>query len=226
MTISTSYGPISGLWRPSSMTRAVAVLAPDAHFIASGATPLLDEVGARLQRAGVSALQIAACPHSLDERRRRLLAALAALRRQGVTRMALIGCGAGASMAIAAGSICDEVTGVAAIAPDADAIEYVADLAPRRLLLLHGAADTITPVTIARTLYARAGDPRELVIISGEWHDFSIHRDETLEKVTAWTHSLLRHPFKPRRAQPDSVAAAPALVSSVRRRDLATPGVR
>lgn len=226
MTISTSRGPVVGLWRPSSVTRAVAILAPDAQFLASDTAPLLDELSARLQRTGVSALQIAACPHGFDERQSRLLAALTALRHQGVTRMALIGCGAGASMAIAAGSSCDEVTGVAVIAPDAATIEFVADLSPRRLLVLHGAADTITPATISRTLYARAGDPKELVIVPGERHDFSVHREEALDKVAAWTRSLLRHPFKPRRTQPNPVSEAPALASPVRRRDLATPGVR
>ncbi|MDE3228886.1 MAG: alpha/beta hydrolase, partial [Chloroflexota bacterium] len=143
-----------------------------------------------------------------------------------VTRVALIGCGAGASLAIAAGSASEAVTGVAAIAPDATALEFVADLAPRRLLLIHGAADTVTPADASRILYVHAGDPKELVILPGGRHDLIHSREEALDKLTAWTRDLLRNPFKPRRELPDRMEAALMLASRDSRRDLALPGVR
>lgn len=227
MTISTSRGPISGLWRPASVTRAAAVLLPDADTSTSDAASplnsLLDALGARLQRSGVSAFQLSACPRDADVRQLCLLAALNTLRRQGVARIALIGCGVGASLAIAAGSASDEVTGVAAIAPDTTALEFVADLAPRRLLLLHGAADMVTSAGASRALYARAGDPKEVIIYPGERHDLIRCREEALDTLTTWTRDLLRNPFKPRC---DHEALFSALASHVAPRDVALPGVR
>jgi fermentation-respiration switch protein FrsA (DUF1100 family) len=155
----------------------------------------------------VSVLQLEHCAEGFDERLARLLSLLAALRRQGVERVALIGWHSGASLAIAAGSVSESVTGVAALAPDVSAADVVADLAPRRLLLLHGSVDTVTPVAGSRMLYARAGDPRELVIFPGELHDFSVFHDEALEKLTIWARTLLRCPFKPHKSHRDLVDA-------------------
>lgn len=126
-----------------------------------------------------------------------MLSMLISLHRQGVERVALMGWHTGASLAIAAGSVSDSVTGVAALAPDSAATDMVADVAPRRLLLVHGSADIVAPAAVSRMLYARAGDPRELVIFPGERHDFSVFHDEAIEKLTAWARTLLRCPFKP-----------------------------
>jgi len=155
-------------------------------------------------------LQLDQCAQSLDERLICLLSALTALRRQGVERMALIGWRSGATLALAAGSGCESVTGVAALAPDISAADFLDDLAPRRLLLMHGADDQVTPPAISRLLYARAADPKELVMYPGERHDFSIYREEALDKLTTWTRSLLRSPFKPHTARRAVAIAAHA----------------
>lgn len=226
MTISTSLGSLQGTWRPTSVTRAAAILLPGVASSFSVDTPLLDDLSARLQQAGVSTLQLEPCPTDFYDGLVCLLSALASLRRQGVDRMALIGMGSGASLAIGAGSVCDAVTCVAAVAPFITAIDFVADVAPRRLLLLHGSADTIAPVAISRQLYARAADPKELVIYPGERHDFTLYREEALEKLTTWTRGLLRSPFKPHCAHSSHMTAMPALAERARKHDLATPGVR
>lgn len=226
MTISTSFGSLHGTWRPSSVTRAAAILLPGAANSLSVEPLLLDDLSMRLQQAGVSSLQLDECPHDFYEGLVCLLSALTSLRRQGVDRMALIGIGSGATLAIAAGSICDEVTCVAGIAPSIIASEFVANVAPRRLLLLHGTADAVTPVAISRDLYARAADPKELIIYPGERHDITMYREEALEKLTAWTRGALRSPFKPHCARSKHKSEAPALAEHAHKRDLAAPGVR
>lgn len=170
------------------------------------AFPLFDELAGHIQRAGVSVLQLEPCSETFDERLACLLSMLISLRRQGVERVALIGWHTGGSLAIAAGSVSDSVTGVAALAPDSAAADMVADVAPRRLLLLHGSADAVAPVAISRLLYARAGDPRELVVFPGERHDFSVFHDEAIEKLTVWARTLLRCPFKPCGSRRDVLA--------------------
>lgn len=211
ITISTPCGSVRGQWRPSSVTRAAAILLPDEGGALAGPFHLFDDLAARVQRSGASVLQLERCSDTLDGRLVCLLSALTALRRQGVQRMALIGWHTGASLAIAAGSASDDVTGVAALAPDATAADLVAEVSPRRLLLMHGSHDVVVSSAISRLLYARAADPKELVIFPGEQHDFSVFHEEALDKLTAWTRSLLRSPFKPRRARHEMAQAQATL---------------
>ncbi len=231
ITISTPRGPVRGQWRPASITRAAAILLPDTVDTQTGSFRLFDDLAARIQRAGVCALQLEHSAEGVDgfeDRLIRLLSALTALRRQGVERAALIGWRQGAAMAIAAGSASDTVTGVAALAADPSTAELVSEVAPRRLLLMHGTADTVVSPAVSRLLYARAGDPKELVIYPGERHDFSVYHDEALDKLSAWTNSLLRSPFKPRASRQRAVAAAPHVTTPAHETDttLTAPGLR
>lgn len=49
-------------------------------------------------------------------------------------------------------------------------VRYVAQIAPRPLLLVHGSQDDIVPVTHAHEVYTRAGEPKQLVIVDGAGH--------------------------------------------------------
>jgi fermentation-respiration switch protein FrsA (DUF1100 family) len=49
-------------------------------------------------------------------------------------------------------------------------IEVVAAIAPRPLLLVHGAADSTIPVEHSQALFAAAGEPKELWIVPGIEH--------------------------------------------------------
>jgi hypothetical protein len=57
-------------------------------------------------------------------------------------------------------------------------------------------------------VFARASDPKELVIFPGERHDFSLYSDEAIDKLTGWARCLLRSPFKPRVARQIIASAA------------------
>lgn len=225
ITISTPRGSVCGKWRPSSVTRAAAILIPDAPCASEGPFHLFDELAARIQRAGVSVLQLEQCSEMFDERLMCLLSALTALRRQGVQHMALIGWHSGAALALAAGSASEAVTGVAALAPDDTVVELVTEIAPRRLLLMHGTADSVAPTSTSRMLFVRAGEPKELVIYPGERHDFSVFHDEALDKLTNWTRSLLRSPFKPHATHQRS-ARAPEIAPTRSDTPVATSSTR
>jgi len=49
-------------------------------------------------------------------------------------------------------------------------VKYVAGIAPRPLLLLHGSQDDVVPVAHADEMYAQAGESRQLTIIDGAGH--------------------------------------------------------
>jgi len=49
-------------------------------------------------------------------------------------------------------------------------IRYVAEIAPRPLLLMHGSQDTTVEVSHAYKLYERAGEPKQIIIVDGAEH--------------------------------------------------------
>jgi len=58
-----------------------------------------------------------------------------------------------------------------------NALQSVAAIAPRPLLLVHSRGDGIVPVSDSEKLFARAGEPKKLVIIEGTEH--RLRRNET-----------------------------------------------
>ena len=143
-----------------------------------------------------------------------VLDALDAFSRQGIERVALIGWDFGGAVAIAAGAQRPLVTGIACLAPDTRASDAIAAISPRRLFLAHGSADTVIPQSASILLHTQAGHPTELALYPHETHDFIRYRAAILQRLTLWTSSLLRTPFKPGRptgARPQPTLAAEPL---------------
>jgi fermentation-respiration switch protein FrsA (DUF1100 family) len=68
-------------------------------------------------------------------------------------------------------------------------LDYVAGIAPRPLLLVHGSADETVPVDHAHQLYERAGEPKELAIIDGAGHRLR-QEDRAVSAFLDWIKSL------------------------------------
>ena len=71
--------------------------------------------------------------------------------------------------------------------------QFVAQLAPRPLLIIHGAEDDLAPLEEAEALYAAAGEPKKLVVFQNAWHHdvyldplFRNVMDATLEWFDKW----------------------------------------
>jgi len=58
---------------------------------------------------------------------------------------------------------------------DLNPIDYVGCIAPRPLLIMHGTADRIVPVEMARRLYHAAEEPKELWLFDGADHYGATH---------------------------------------------------
>ncbi len=65
-------------------------------------------------------------------------------------------------------------------------IEYVAEVAPTPLLIVHGDEDETVPVEAAYRLYEAASDPKELYIVNGGGHQLRFN-PEAMEKTVSWT---------------------------------------
>jgi dipeptidyl aminopeptidase/acylaminoacyl peptidase len=70
-------------------------------------------------------------------------------------------------------------------------IDYVADIAPRPVLLIHGDKDEVVDVSQAYMLYQKAGEPRELVIINGAGHRLRLE-ERAMTTVIDWLKAQCR----------------------------------
>ncbi|MDD4875735.1 MAG: alpha/beta fold hydrolase, partial [Dehalococcoidales bacterium] len=67
-------------------------------------------------------------------------------------------------------------------------IDYVAEIAPRPLLIVHGSNDATVEVSHAHQLYDKAGDPKQIFIIDGAGH--RLRQDErAMAVVLNWLKS-------------------------------------
>src|SRR6056297_171886 len=69
-----------------------------------------------------------------------------------------------------------------------DPAAKVRRMAPRPLLIIHGAADSIVPVSAAKDIYKNAGDPKELWIVAGADHcgAYFADRKTYMDRVAAF----------------------------------------
>lgn len=73
-------------------------------------------------------------------------------------------------------------------------VDVVGGLAPRPLLIIHGSADTLIPVSHAHQLFAAAGQPKELWLCEEAEHCGAYFADRTayVARVTAFFDQYLR----------------------------------
>jgi len=65
-------------------------------------------------------------------------------------------------------------------------LDVVSSIAPRPLLVVHGADDEWVPAAQGRALYERASQPRRYVEVDGANHAFSWHREHLRELIADW----------------------------------------
>jgi len=67
-------------------------------------------------------------------------------------------------------------------------VDHVGNIAPRPLILIHGSEDDVVPISHARRLFEKAGEPRKLMVIEGAGHRLR-HEPDVVQAVLDW----LRH---------------------------------
>jgi dipeptidyl aminopeptidase/acylaminoacyl peptidase len=67
-------------------------------------------------------------------------------------------------------------------------IKYVAGIAPRPVLFIHGSRDETVSVSNAERLYEKAGFPKKLVIIEGAGHQLR-RNDRVIKAIISWLKS-------------------------------------
>lgn len=193
LEIPTGRGTVRGILYTTEGARGAVVMVGGAGGDTTGPSGVYEELAARVQDEGVTALRLEyRTPNDLDNCVYDLLAGLGELGERGIERMVLVGWSFGGAVVISAGAASDLVVGVATVAGQSYGAEAVGELSPEKsLLLIHGTADEVLPYEIAQNLYARADEPKELVLYPNDNHGMQGHRSEMLEKLYEFSGNLL-----------------------------------
>ena len=109
------------------------------------------------------------------------------LHRRGVERVVLVGHSFGGAVAIGAGALLNgSCAGVVALSTQVPGTEHVDKLAGTPLLLVHGENDGVLPDLCSRNVFARAGDPKQLILLPGEGHVLDGAGPRLVEELTGF----------------------------------------
>ena len=120
-----------------------------------------------------------------------LLAGVAYLKDTGHQPVVVVGHSFGGAVVIAAGANSSHIKGVAALSPQTHGAGMAGQLAPRRLLVVHGKADTRLSYSCAQQIYDWAKDPKELVLYEGAEHRLEECRDDLESLLGRWIPETL-----------------------------------
>ena len=192
LQIPSERGSIHVRWHPAA-DDALAVLCVggfDGGFDGPAAGLYADLAEAMPER-GIGVLRldfrVKMSPGPIDDGTADVLAGIAWLREHGATRIALVGHSYGGAIVIRAAARSDAAA-VCALSTQTMGIEpdEVASLAPRPLLLVHGAEDWRLPARLSEWVYSIAGEGRELHILEGATHSLRQRRDDLWVLLTEW----------------------------------------
>lgn len=168
----------------------------------SPARGLYPRLGEELPASGLSVLRVQfRKATNLGDAIYDVFAGTEVLRRRGAGRIGLVGHSFGGAVVLNAALLSPSVRTVVTIATQSHGADLVARLAPRSLLLLHGARDEVLPSACSESVYARAQHPKELEIFPQAGHAL----DEVAREVHARVREWLLHELGA-----DAAGAAPS----------------
>ena len=198
--LETTRGPIECILHhaPGGGESAVLWAAGARGGFGGPAEGLYADLAEALASRGTSSLRLAyRQPAHLDESTLDVLAGVWYLAGTGLPRVALVGHSFGGGVVISASRYSSHVRAVAALASQTMGAEEVVLLAPRPLLLVHGEADDVLPVSNAQLIYEWAFEPKRLVTYPGARHGLRECRDELRALLLEWLpRSLGQLPVK------------------------------
>lgn len=146
----------------------------------------------QLQDRAVASLELAyRRPAHLVECVLDVLVGLAWLEREGRTRIVLVGHSFGGAVVLNAAAESRLVVAVAALSSQSAGIGNLAPLSPRPLLFVHGGDDEVLPAACSRQLYARAEEPKELILYPACRHGLDECRDQLDADLLRWIGAVL-----------------------------------
>ena len=130
-------------------------------------------------------------PNDLMECVLDLLVGVGYLKESGCGPVVVVGHSFGGAVVIAAGATSDHIKGVVSLSPQTYGAGMAGQLAPRKLLVAHGKADTRLPFSCALQIYEWAKEPKEVVLFEGAEHRLEECREELETLLSAWIPATL-----------------------------------
>jgi pimeloyl-ACP methyl ester carboxylesterase len=183
--IQTSRGDIPCLFNACEGEPGVAVFLGGAMGGFEGpANGMYRRLAESLVTKGMSALRVHyRQPGEFEECVLDVLGTLSFLKGIGAGQVVLVGHSFGGAVVIKAGELSPQVAGVAALSSQRYGTHTVENLAPRPLLLIHGAEDTVLLPAASEDIYARARQPKRLALIEGAGHALTECADDITEML-------------------------------------------
>lgn len=154
----------------------------------SPAQQLYPRLGQILARSGIASLQVRyRQPTQINPSVVDVLVGIRFLQDQGIESIALVGHSFGGAVVIQAAAETLAVKTVVALASQTYGTDSVVELATRcSLLLLHGAADPVLSPACSEQIYARALEPKQLIVYPDAGHNLDEVADEVEDAVLNW----------------------------------------
>ena len=118
------------------------------------------------------------------------LAGIHVLEQMGLRHVVLVGHSFGGAVVISAGAASPSAVGVAAMSSQVGGTGAVDKLSPRPLLLMHGTADEILPSVSSEDIFARALEPKKLLLYPGCKHGLDQCREKIDSDLLAWIRDV------------------------------------
>ena len=130
-------------------------------------------------------------PNDVFECAMDLLAGVAYLKSADHKPVVVVGHSFGGAVVIAAGANSEHIKGVIALSPQTYGAGMAGQVAPRKLLVVHGKADTRLSFSCGQQIYDMAQEPKELVLYEGAEHRLEECRDDLEELLGKWIPETL-----------------------------------
>ena len=198
--IPSALGPIDARWhRAANVNQHGAVICVggfDGGFDGP-AEAIYRDLADELPRRGIGVLRldfrVKTSPGPIADGTADVLAGIDWLVEQKVERIALIGHSYGGAIVVRAAARSLSVVATCALSTQTMGIEpaEVRSLAPRPLLLIHGAADWRLPPRLSEWVYEIAGEGRELHILDSATHSLRQRRADLWSLLLDWIERVL-----------------------------------
>ena len=194
VVLDTTRGPIEGIYHEPQHSESYAIV------WASGARGGMDgpshglypDLSEYFAQSNIASFRINyRYPSNLDESTLDVLVAVWHLANLGFTKTALVGHSFGGGVVLSASRYTTHARAVAVIASQLNGAEEVVLLNGRPLLVIHGEADSVLPVSNAHTIFEWASSPKELATLPGAGHGLRESPEELRTLLKQWVPKVL-----------------------------------